>query len=448
MTGVLMDNPTTSEGKPEKRSMRVLIVTENVSLRMSGETSVPLYYFNRLQARGVDVWMICHARTRDELRETLPSEIFQKISFVEDSLFQVLVYKFSHLFPYRIEDLIFGRILHSITQFQARKIVKQLVKDQNIDLVFEPSPISPRGLSFMYDIGVPTVIGPMCGGMDLPPAFKYMESPFTQISINIGKYLSQFANMLVPGKLRANALLVCNERTEKLLPKGHRAKVYHLRESGVDLTRWETKQHHTPQPDQPVRFIFCGRLIDWKGAQFLIEAFKTVAEQTNSVLDIIGDGKLRSALEARVNELGIQTRVKFHGRLALEDCMEMIRSSDVYVMPSVRECGGLALLETMAIGLPIVATKWGGPAEYLNSTCGILVEPGSKEQLIQGLAAAMIRLAESPELRRQLGEGARQRVRTNYFDWDSKVDRTLEIFKETLAEQQAKATQPDLKSVV
>lgn len=413
--------------------LRVLIVSENVSLRMSGETSVPYYYFKLLQERDVDVWMLCHARTREELREIFPAEIFARILFVEDTPFQASVWRFSKRFPYRVEDLIFGRLLHIITQFQGRKLALQAVQQHQIDIIFEPSPISPKGLSFMYNMGVPVVIGPMCGGLNLPPAFRYMDSPFTRLSISLGRIASWFGHRLIPGKLQAEALLVGNQRTAKVLPQGYQGKVYEVVESGVDLPRWEPKQYLPPEPNQPVRFVFCGRLVDWKGAQFLVEAFKAVAEQTNSVLEIIGDGELAEEIAARVQELGIQDQVNLRGRLPLAECMKLITDSDVYVMPSLRECGGLALLESMAIGLPIIAANWAGPAEYLNDSCGILVEPSSPSGFVQGLSEAMIRLAKSPELRQQLGKGAQQRVRTNYFDWDSKTNRVLEVLKETLA---------------
>ena len=419
--------------KDQKTPLRVVIVTENVSLRMSGETSVPFYYFKLLRERNVDVWMVCHARVRDELREAFPDdEVFQKIRFVEDNWFQVTLWRLSKWFPYRIEDLIFGQFLHLVTQIRARKVVKQMIAEQGIQIVFEPTPITPKGISFMYDMGVPVVIGPMCGGLNLPPAFEYMDSLVTRLAISAGRYLSLIGHRLVPGKLQAEALLVGNERTAKVLPSGYKGKVYQVVESGVDLARWEPKNYSDPDPSKPVRFVFCGRFVDWKGAQFLVEAFKPVAERTNSVLEMIGDGELKTSIEAKVAELGIQERVNFHGRQPLDLCMNIITDSDVYVMPSLRECGGLALLEAMAIGLPIIATNWAGPAEYLNETCGILVEPTSREAFLDGLAAAMIRLAQSPELRRQMGEGSKQRVRQNYFDWDSKTDRVLEILKETL----------------
>ena len=402
-------------------------------MRMGGEASLPFYYFKLLRERQVDVWIVCHARVREELCKAFPdNKDFQKIRFVEDSWFQVLVWKISHWFPYRIKDLILSQLLHLSTQRQARAVVKKMIDELDIQIVFEPSPITPKGLSFMYNMGVPVVIGPLCGGLEFPPAFRYMDSPVSHISVSAGRFLSLIAHQLVPGKLQADTLIVANKCTAQALPKGYRGKVCEVVESGVDLSIWKATKPHEFQRNQPVRFVYSGRFVDWKGVQFLIEGFKQVAEQTNSVLELIGDGELRSMIEAQVAELNIQHRVNFHGWMARENSAKIIRDCNVFVMPSLRECGGTALLEAMAMGLPIITTNWAGPANYVDSTCGILVEPTSREAFINGLAEAMIRLSESPELVQRMGEASTQRVTKHYFDWESKTDRVIEIFKETL----------------
>src|SRR5205085_10964412 len=92
---------------------------------------------------------------------------------------------------------------------------------------------------------------------------------------------------LLPGKLRASALLVANQRTRRALPGATRGRVVPLVENGVDLAMWsppardarfEADDGH--QPPRPVRFVFTGRLVDWKGVDLLLEAFKSVAAQT------------------------------------------------------------------------------------------------------------------------------------------------------------------------
>ena len=83
--------------------------------------------------------------------------------------------------------------------------------------------------------------------------------------------------------------------------------------------------------------------------------------------------------------------------------------------------------ESMAIGLPVIATKWGGPSDYLDEKTGILIEPTGPETFVNDIAEAMIRLAQSPELRTQLGEAARMRIAAE-FDWERKIDAILEVY--------------------
>jgi glycosyltransferase involved in cell wall biosynthesis len=85
----------------------------------------------------------------------------------------------------------------------------------------------------------------------------------------------------------------------------------------------------------------------------------------------------------------------------------------------------------MATGLPVVATDWGGPADYIDSSCGLLVQPDSRASMVAQLAAAMSELAESSEMRASLGAAGRSKV-IREFDWDVKVDRMTEIYRRAI----------------
>jgi glycosyltransferase involved in cell wall biosynthesis len=428
--------------------MRVVIATENASMQMSGESALPVYYFERLKQRGIDVWMVCHARVREELRQRFPDEDFQRIYFVEDLPLQRLLHQRTTWLPFRVRDLIIAQWIHWLTQSRVRQIVKQLLERLDIQLVFEPAPISPKSLSCMYDLGVPVVIGPLCGGMDFPPAFRHLENPIGRFSTEAGRALAEVVNRLVPGKLQADVLLVANQRTAAALPKGCQGKIYTVVESGVDLSLWHPIPRPEPASDQPTRFIYMARFVDQKGIPYLVEAFQQVARKTNAVLELIGDGELFEATQAQVAALGIQDQVIFHGRMPLHVAVDRLRQCDVYMVPAIRDCGGCAMLEAMAIGMPVIAANWAGPGDYADPSCGILVDLNTKQEFVDGLAAAMLRLAESPELRRQMGEASQQRVKGNYFDWDSKVDRIIEIFAETLATEEKVSTPKQSDSLV
>jgi glycosyltransferase involved in cell wall biosynthesis len=85
----------------------------------------------------------------------------------------------------------------------------------------------------------------------------------------------------------------------------------------------------------------------------------------------------------------------------------------------------------MAMEMPVIATAWGGPADYLDCTCGILVEPTSADAFVANLSSALVRLAENPEERVAMGKAGRLKVIED-FDWETKVDRMLGIYREAV----------------
>jgi glycosyltransferase involved in cell wall biosynthesis len=79
------------------------------------------------------------------------------------------------------------------------------------------------------------------------------------------------------------------------------------------------------------------------------------------------------------------------------------------------------------MGLPVIATGWGGPLDYLDESCGVLIRPDTRQGLVSGFAAAIKALAESAELRQSLGEAGYRKAR-RHFDWEKKIDRILELY--------------------
>ncbi len=447
-------------------NLRVLIVAEHASLKFGGEAALPLHYFRVLRQRGINTWLIVHERTREELQSLFESDR-DRLYFVSDTIWHRFVWQCSQLLPKRLADFTFGLVLRIMTQIVQRRIAKKIVREQQIDIIHQPILVSPKEPSMIYQMDVPVVIGPMNGGMKSPSGFRHRESQFIDLSVEIGRLLANLFNVLIPGKLKATTLLVANHRTKKALPKGFHGKVIEIVENGVDLSIWKPKyqnqslrsenleeeiktQCSKTTTKQPIKFVFVGRLIKWKAVDLLILAFKRVWEQIPVELEIIGDGHERPALEALAKELGLiklqktesatqdlnsksptRAAINFTGFLSQIDCAKRMQLADVMVLPSLHECGGAVVLEAMTMGLPVIATNWGGPADYLDESCGILVEPTTRDAFISDLATAMLKIAKSAELRQAMGQAGRQRI-LEHFDWEVKVDTMLEIYQEAI----------------
>jgi glycosyltransferase involved in cell wall biosynthesis len=280
----------------------------------------------------------------------------------------------------------------------------------------------------MFGLGVPIVVGPLNGGMKYPAAFRKSESWINRAAIGTGRLLADVVNMIIPGKTRADVVLIANERTRHALPFGVRGKVVKMTENGVDLDLWKEKDDFADS--NIATFVFLGRLVDWKAVDIAIRAIQTVPA---AQLEIIGDGPMLGNWKALAIELGLENRVHFLGWMPQQDCAARIRSATALVLPSLYECGGAVVLEAMAMKRAVIATRWGGPADYLDASCGILIEPIGRDAMVTQIAEAMQKLIQSPALAKSMGEAGHHRVVSN-FDWQRKIDKVICIYRE-LAEK-------------
>jgi glycosyltransferase involved in cell wall biosynthesis len=149
------------------------------------------------------------------------------------------------------------------------------------------------------------------------------------------------------------------------------------------------------RPSQPFRFLSVALLTANKGIHLLLRAFQKAFKGRHDVLlEIGGDGEQRKYLEKLTLQLGVDGQVRFLGMLNREQVRESMWRSHAFVLPSYRETFGVVLIEAMATGLPVIATRSGGPEEFVDDRVGQLVAPGSVDELCWALIEA------------RMGEGA------------------------------------------
>lgn len=209
--------------------------------------------------------------------------------------------------------------------------------------------------------------------------------------------------------------------------------VYH----GVDIGKFKEKDLDTRLKSSlgikdKERVIMCvARLKPEKGIGELIKAIPIILEKGNNIKVVfVGDGAFKKEYEKLAKDLGVKEKVIFTG--AKGNVEDYLSIADVFCLSSVREALSLAILEAMAEGKPVVATRVGGvPEAVIDKVNGLLVPPGNT----RWMASAINRLLEDNRFARRLGSNAKSRVKQD-FRFDRMLNETLDTFHEVMEGQE------------
>jgi glycosyltransferase involved in cell wall biosynthesis len=214
--------------------------------------------------------------------------------------------------------------------------------------------------------------------------------------------------------------------------------------NGMDLTRFpapdsETARSASPSrtgiaPYQAPRIVSIGRLVAFKGFEYLIDACADLARRSfEFTCEIIGDGPLRRDLEAKIRKLNLLDRVHLLGSLSQGAVLEKLRSADIFALASVTDAQGASdvfptvIIEAMAAARPVVSTRLAGiPESVVHGETGLLVPPGDT----MALAEALNRLLEDPKLRLHYGRAGRARIE-QHFQIEQTVMPLIELLQKT-----------------
>ncbi|EFL52525.1 glycosyl transferase group 1 [Solidesulfovibrio fructosivorans JJ]] len=179
--------------------------------------------------------------------------------------------------------------------------------------------------------------------------------------------------------------------------------------NGVDAARFCPDAAATREG--PVRLLFVGRLVRQKGLDVLLDALARLPESACFEATIVGDGPLRGELADRTARLGLKDRVRFAGWVSRADMPDELRRADAFVFPSRDEGMPNAVLEAMASGLAVAATRIAGNEELvLDGETGFLVPPDDAASL----AGVLVKLVADRTLCSRLGRAGRERAEREY----------------------------------
>jgi glycosyltransferase involved in cell wall biosynthesis len=214
-------------------------------------------------------------------------------------------------------------------------------------------------------------------------------------------------------------LAVCEALRQRMLEIGISAPTTHVLRNGVDLQLFAPLDRDALREKWQIRgklLISVGYLIERKGHYLIIEAMPSLPDYQ---LYIVGGGEWEEKLKAQAQVLGVQDRVRFIGEVGHSQLPELYNIADALVLASDREGWANVLLEAMACGTPVVASRiWGTPEVVQSPEAGVLCE----ERSAQGLVAAITQLfAHYPDR-------TNTRQYAEKFSWDETTSGLLKLF--------------------
>lgn len=256
-----------------------------------------------------------------------------------------------------------------------------------------------------------------------PAMAAYVIHRFTKIPYSFtahGSDLHRFKHMLREKVHHAAFVVTISSHNREVIVE-HCGKRYadkiHTIHCGVDLEKFRPRQKDRTQ-DDALQIICVGTLHEVKGQAFLIEALNQLRGQgIEAHVHFVGDGTDLAMLQELTCQESLESQVTFHGAKTRDELVRLLQDADVLAAPSVPASDGrregipVVLMEGMACGLPVVASRLSGIPELVNSDdVGLLVPPKDAA----GLAEAFSRLAKDPERRKRMGQRARQHVTDDF----------------------------------
>lgn len=188
-------------------------------------------------------------------------------------------------------------------------------------------------------------------------------------------------------------------RFASLLQKKGKVVPYPINPSLLAVADLHRKLQRTLIEKNEIRILAIGRLVEYKGLEYLIRAIPSLLRKRRIIVDILGDGPLRESLLSLIVQLGLEQFVILHGAVSEVERNNYLSIADIFCFPSItkQEMYGIVQIEAMAYGLPIISTNipGSGSPELIRMTgAGITIQPCSAEQI----ELAVMRLIEEPEL--------------------------------------------------
>jgi glycosyltransferase involved in cell wall biosynthesis len=314
-------------------------------------------------------------------------------------------------------------LYYFLWQLGAYRLAKKIHSKEKFDLVHHITFGVVRLSSFMWMLRIPYIFGPVGGGEKAPWKLRYgypIKGLILDMIRDILNFLTKLDIITFMNFRTANEIYVKTPETMNMIQKQFQKKTKLQIEIGIEPKNDRIKIFSASY--QPIRIIFVGRFIYWKGMHIGLLAFAMLSKLDPRVrLTMVGKGPDENRWRKLVEKLDINDKVNWAGWISHNKINDLYSEHDVLLFPSLHDSSGNVVLEALSHSLPVVCLKLGGPGIIVDSSCGyvIPVKTMSRTLVVEKLSSALIELNYDYKLRNHLKMGAINR--SKQFSWSTPV---------------------------
>jgi glycosyltransferase involved in cell wall biosynthesis len=317
---------------------------------------------------------------------------------------------------------------------EALTLAQTLHREVGFDLVHQLTMVGFREPGYLWHLGIPFVWGPVGGMGSFPWRFLPMMGSYGAIyylGYNLYNYCqTRFSSRPRLAAVAAGVGLITATPENQL----GAAKYWGCSSTLISEVGLPPAAALTPtrrQNGEPLRLVWTGLHIPRKALDLALAALANLPKEAAWELHVLGEGARTSRWKTHTHELGLADRCKFHGWLARDKAMQIMASSHLMLITSLRDLTSTVTVEALALGLPIVCLNHCGFGGVVDDSCGIKVPVTTPHEVTEKLSVAIARLAADEASRFELAKGAV--LRALDYSWEKKGEVVDGIYHRLLA---------------
>lgn len=398
--------------------MKILLSAYACEPDRGSEPGVGWHWAQELARLGHEVCVLTRANNRSVIEDTLRKKPVPGVHF--------LYYDLPDLAKFWKKGKRGTYLYYLLWQWGAYRLAKSVHASHQFDRVHHITFGVVRQPSFMGNLGVPFMFGPLGGGESAPWRLRLgygLRGILIDALRDVLNLLVKIDPLLRQSFRQASTIYAKTPQSRMVIPRKFRPKTKVKLEIGVNLSSFSSAKTGDTNRSTLFRILYVGRFLYWKGMHLGLRAFAILLKTfPDASLTLVGNGPDEARWRLLSSKLEIAGKVNWVSWVTQSELKDLYRQHDVFLFPSLHDSSGNVVLEAMAARLPIVCLNLGGPGVIVDDTCGWIVATSGKSarDVVNELAEGLIRLASDDVLRKICGNNSGERIQKR-FTWDKVV---------------------------